>query len=129
MEYHIAERLLHCKEYLLFSRHKTSFKQLSHTTPTLINDIPDVIVIHVDTNDILNCANREDIVRSIINIGLDCESIGVSEVFVSFILVKKILILLPSCVESMIYSEVYVKKMVLILFVLILLHQITYGKI
>ena len=95
----------------------------------MINDIPDVIVIHVDTNDILNCANREDIVRSIINIGLDCESIGVSEVFVSFIMVKKILILLPSCVESMIYSEVYVKKMVLILFVLILLHQITYGKI
>ena len=38
---------------------------------TLIDNNPNVNVIHVDTNDILNHANHEDIARTITNIGLD----------------------------------------------------------
>ena len=65
-------------------------RQLCHyIIPTLIDDKPDVTVIHVGTNDILNHANHEDIARSIINIGLDCKNNGVNEVFISSILVKK----------------------------------------
>ena len=52
-------------------------------------DKPDTIVIHVGTNDILNHANYEDIVHSILNIRLDCQNNGVNEVLISFILVKK----------------------------------------
>ena len=53
----------------------TNAKQLRHyIIPTLIDDRPGAIVIHVGTNDILNHANHEDIARSIINIGLDCKN-------------------------------------------------------
>ena len=51
--------------------------------------MPDTIVIYVGTNDILNHAKHEDIAHSIINIGLDCKSNSVNEVFISSILVKK----------------------------------------
>ena len=65
-------------------------KQLRHyIIPTLIDDKPDAIVIHVGTNDILNYASHEDIARSNINIGLDCKNNGVNEVVISSILVKK----------------------------------------
>ena len=56
---------------------------------TLIDNKPDVNVIQVDTNDILNHANHEDIARTITNIGLDWKNNGINEVFVSSILVKK----------------------------------------
>ena len=79
-------------------------KQLRHfIIPILVNDKPDAIVVHVGTNDILNHANHENIAHSIINIGLDCKNNGVSEVLISSIMVKKNLILLQSCVESMTY--------------------------
>ena len=53
----------------------TNAKQLRHyIIPTLIDDRPGAIVIHVGTNDILNHANHEDIARSIINIVLDCKN-------------------------------------------------------
>ena len=55
----------------------------------MTEDKPDAIVIHVGTNDILNHANHEDIVRNIKNILLDCKNNGVSEMFISSILVRK----------------------------------------
>ena len=68
----------------------TNAKQLRHyIIPTLIDDKPDAIVIHVGTNDILNHAKHEDIARSIINIGLDCKNNGFAEVLISTILIKK----------------------------------------
>ena len=48
--------------------------------------------------------------------------------FLSFILIKVILILLPSCVESMTCSEIYVRKMVSVLLLMLLLQLNTYGK-
>ena len=50
------------------------------------------------------------------------------EVFLSSILVKKILILLPSCIESMTCSEIYVTKMVSVLLLMLLLQLNTHGK-
>ena len=65
-------------------------KQLRYyNIPTLFDDKPNAIVIHVSTNDILNHANHEDIALSIINIRLDCKNNGVNEVFISSVLVKK----------------------------------------
>ena len=79
----------------------TDAKQLRHfISPIMVNDKPDAIVIHAGTNDILNHANHENIAHSI---GLDCKNNGVSEVLISSIMVKKNLILLQSCVESMTY--------------------------
>lgn len=59
-------------------------KQLRHyIISTLINDKHNAIVIHVGANDILNHANHGNITRSIIiNVGLNCENNGVSQMFI-----------------------------------------------
>ena len=104
-------------------------KQLRHyNIPILVDDKPDAIVIQVVTNDFLNHANHENIAHSIINIGLGCKNNGFNEVLISSILVKRILILLQSCVESMTCYEIYVRQMVLVLFAMVLLQLIIYGK-
>ena len=65
-------------------------KQLNHyLEPTLIDDKPDAILIHVGTNDIVANANPKEIANNIINTGLKCRSYGVNNVFISSILVKK----------------------------------------
>ena len=88
----------------------------------MTEDKPDAIVIHVGTNDILNHANHEDIARSIKNILLDCKNNGVSEVFISSILVRKNPSL--SYVDSMTCLKIYERKMLLVLFVMMLLQLI-----
>ena len=65
-------------------------KQLNHyIIPTLVDDKPDVVLLHVGTNDILSNANDTELANNIINIGLNCKNHGVSKVFISSILVKK----------------------------------------
>ena len=83
------KELLHGKAFFR-SFSGTNAKQLRHyIIPTLVDDKPDAIVMHVGTNDILNHANHGNVAHSIINIGLDCKNNGVNEVLISFILVKK----------------------------------------
>ena len=65
-------------------------KQLNHyIIPTLVDDKPDVILLHVGTNDILSNASDTELANNIINIGLNCKNHCVSKVFISSILVKK----------------------------------------
>ena len=94
----------------------------------MIDDKPNAIVIHVGTNDFFNRTNHEDIARSIINIGLDCKNNGINEVLILSILVKKNpnLITIVHRVSDMLRD--LCEKMVLVLFVMILLQLIIYGK-
>ena len=55
----------------------------------MIDGKPDVIVIHIGTNDIFNHANHEDIELIFINIELDCKNNGANKVFISSIFLKK----------------------------------------
>ena len=65
-------------------------KQLDHyILPPLLDDKSDADIIHVGTNDILTNANREEIKRNIIKIGLNCKNYGINDVGISSILVKK----------------------------------------
>ena len=65
-------------------------KQLSHyIIPSLVDDKPDTVIIHVGTNDVLNGANDTELANSIIKIGMICKQHGVNDVFISSILVKK----------------------------------------
>ena len=67
-----------------------SSKQVDHyIIPTLVDDKPDVVLLHVGTNDILSNANDAELANNIIIIGLNCKSHDVSKVFMSSILVKK----------------------------------------
>ena len=103
----------------------TIVNRLRHNfIPTLMDDKLDAIVIHVGTNNISNHDNHENIARSVINIGLDCKNNGFNEMLIWSIFE----ILLPLCVDSMTCSEFYVRKMVLVSFVMVLLQMIIYGK-
>ena len=68
-------------------------KQLQyHILPTLTDENPDVVLIHVGTNDITKF-NRESVdpnvvAQNIVNIADSCKSHGVNEVFISSILTR-----------------------------------------
>ena len=71
-----------------------NIKRLDHSiTPTLVEDRPDIVIIHIGSNDITHNAvdqiDVKDIVNCIINIGKKCLSYGVKEVIISSIFIKK----------------------------------------
>ena len=71
-----------------------NIKRLDHfITPTLVEDRPDIVIIHIGSNDIThNIVGQVDVkdnVNRIINIGKTCLSYGVKEVIVSSIFIKK----------------------------------------
>ena len=66
-------------------------RQLQHyIMPTLQDDKPDAIIIHVGTNDILtNSQDEEEIATNILKIAEYCSVAGVNDIFISGILIKK----------------------------------------
>ena len=60
-----------------------------YITPSLVDDKPDAVIIHVGTNDVLNKLNHEDITRNIISIALSCRKYGVNDFAISSVLIKK----------------------------------------
>ena len=78
------------KTYFHVFRGATS-KRLNHyILPTLHEDQPDVVSLHIDSNDInnqkKNRINTEKLTWVIINIGKSCINLGVKEVVISSIL-------------------------------------------
>ena len=81
------------KTYFNVFRGATS-KRLNHYfQPTLHEDQPDVVLLHIGSNDINNQTkdriNTEKLTGNIINIGKSCIDLGVKEVVISSILHKK----------------------------------------
>ena len=71
----------------------TNIKRLEHfITPNLVEDRPDVVIIHVGSNDIthntVDQIDVKDIANRILNIGKKCLSYGVKEVIISSIFIK-----------------------------------------
>ena len=71
-----------------------NIKRLDHfITPTLVEDRPDIVIIHIGSNDIthntVDQIDVKDLVNCIINIGKKCLSYGVKEVIISSIFIKK----------------------------------------
>ena len=71
-----------------------NIKRLDHfITPTLVEDRPDILIIHIRSNDITHNTvgqiNVKDIVNRIIYIGKKCLSYRVKEVVISSIFIKK----------------------------------------
>ena len=74
----------------------TTSKRLNHyILPTLHEDHPDVVLLHIGSNDINNQTkdriNTEKLTGDIINIGKSCIDLGVKEVVKSSILLKRTL--------------------------------------
>ena len=58
--------------------------------PTLIDDQPDAIIIHVGGNDVIdNKSNDVEIANDILQLAENCKVAGVNHVFVSSILIKR----------------------------------------
>ena len=71
----------------------TNIKRLEHfITLNLVEDRPDVVIIHVGSNDIthntVDQIDVKDIANRILNIGKKCLSYGVKEVIISSIFIK-----------------------------------------
>ena len=71
-----------------------NIKRLDHfITPTLVEDRPDIVIIHIGSNDIthntVNQTDVKDIVNRIINIGKKCLSYGVKEVIILSVFIKR----------------------------------------
>ena len=69
-------------------------KRLDHfISPTLVEDRPDIVIIHIGSNDItynrVDQIDVKDIVNRIIKIGGKCLSYGVKEVIISSMFMKK----------------------------------------
>ena len=65
-------------------------KQLNnYIIPSLVDDKPAAVIIHVGTNEVLNKLNHEDIARNIISIALNCRKCGVNDIAISSVLIKK----------------------------------------
>ena len=69
-------------------------KRLDHfISPTLVEDRPDIVIIHIESNDIthntVDQIDVKDIVNCIINIGGKCLSYGVNIVIISSMFMKK----------------------------------------
>ena len=65
-------------------------KQLNHyIIPSLVDDKPDAVIIHVGTNDVLNKLNHEDIARNIIFIALNCGKYDVNDIAISSVFIRK----------------------------------------
>ena len=71
-----------------------NIKHLDHfITPTLVEDRPDIVIIHIGSNDItyntVDQIDVKDIANRIVNIGKKCLSCGVKEVIILSIFIKK----------------------------------------
>ena len=70
----------------------TSKRMNRYILPTLHQDQPDVVLIHIGSKDINNQTkdkiNTEKLTEDIINIGKSCIDLGVNEVIMSLILLK-----------------------------------------
>ena len=76
-------------------------KRLDHfITPTLVEDRPDIAIIHIGSNDIthntVDQIDVKDIVTRIINIGKKCLTYSAKEVIISSIFIKKLKYLLKT---------------------------------
>ena len=72
----------------------SNIRPLNHfITPTLEEDRPDIVIVHVGCNDIIHenfeQINVQDMSNKLIEIGKKCKSFGVKEVIFSSILVKR----------------------------------------
>ena len=71
----------------------TNTKHLDYRiVPTLADEIPKIVVIHIDSKDIteskIKQINLDDLAQKIIDIGLKCRSYGVRNIAISSILVR-----------------------------------------
>ena len=88
------ESLPYCKENIKFFSGAKSVELEHYIKPMLINNKPDIVVIHIGTNDIDfrnvdNGAIVNNTAENIINIANLCKEYGINEIVISSILPKK----------------------------------------
>ena len=81
------------KAFIQYFRGATSKDLYTYVEPTLNNDKPDAVIIHVGTNDVSNLRYQnmepKELADKIIRIGTKCRENGVNQVFISSIVCRK----------------------------------------
>ena len=54
-----------------------------HITPTLLEDKPDVVIVHVGINDVLNRFNQNQIIKNIQQMCITCKNFNVNQFIIS----------------------------------------------
>ena len=60
-----------------------------HIIPTLLEDKPDVVIVHVGINDVLNRFDQDQIIKNIQQIYITCKNFNVNQVIISGIVSYK----------------------------------------
>ena len=54
-----------------------------HIIPTLLEDKPDIVIVHVGINDVLNRFNQDQIIKNIQQMCITCKNFNVNQVIIS----------------------------------------------
>ena len=54
-----------------------------HIIPTLLEDKPDIVIVHVGINDVLNRFDQDQIIKNIQQIYITCKNFNVNQVIIS----------------------------------------------
>ena len=54
-----------------------------HIIPTLLEDKPDIVIVHVGINDLLNRFNQDQIIKNIQQMCITCKNFNVNQVIIS----------------------------------------------
>ena len=54
-----------------------------HIIPTLLEDKPDIVIVHVGINDVLNRFNQDQIIKNIQQMCIACKNFNVNQVIIS----------------------------------------------
>ena len=54
-----------------------------HIIPRLLEDKPDIVIVHVGINDVLNRFDQDQIIKNVQTIYITCKNFNVSQVIIS----------------------------------------------
>ena len=55
----------------------------SYIIPTILEDKPDIVIVHVGTNDVMNRFDEDQIIKNIQQIYITCKNLNVNQVIIS----------------------------------------------
>ena len=90
----MSNHVTHGRTYVKPFPGATCTQMMHYIVPTLTEDRPDAMVIHVGTNDVTRRRGQvekssQDVAKAIIDIGIECQKNGVNDIFISGITYRR----------------------------------------
>ena len=62
---------------------RNALHMMHHIIPRLLEDKPDIVIVHVGINDVLNRFDQDQIIKNVQTIYITCKNFNVSQVIIS----------------------------------------------